>query len=81
MIEAYKEGNYSKLHNLQYRAIMSFEFRAVAVRKVVSNNGRNTSGVDKVIWNNPKLKFKAISNLRLVVLHSKKYKPSLVKRV
>jgi RNA-directed DNA polymerase len=49
MLEAYKEGNFSKLHNLQYKAIMSFEFRAVAVRKVVSNKGRNTPGVDKII--------------------------------
>jgi RNA-directed DNA polymerase len=49
MVEACEEGNYSKLHNLQYKAAMSFEFRALAVRKVVSNNGRNTPGVDKII--------------------------------
>jgi hypothetical protein len=49
MVEAYKEGNLSKLHKLQYQALMSFEFRAYAVRKVVSNNGRKTPGIDKIL--------------------------------
>jgi RNA-directed DNA polymerase len=81
MVEAYREGNLTKLHSLQYQAVMSFEFRAYAVRKVVSNNGRRTPGVDKVIWNNPRLKFKAISRVRMILLHPKKYKPKLIKRV
>lgn len=81
MVEAYKEGNLRKLHRLQYEAVMSFEFRAYSVRKVCSNNGRKTPGVDNILWNSPGLKFKAISELRLVVLHPKKYKPKLIKRV
>jgi hypothetical protein len=49
MVEAYKEGNLSKLHNLQYQAVMSFEFRSYSVRKVVTNNGKNTPGVDNIL--------------------------------
>jgi hypothetical protein len=49
MVEAYREEKLTKLHNLQYQAVMSFELRAYAVRKVVSNDGKCTSGVDKVI--------------------------------
>lgn len=81
MVEAYKERNFRKLHKLQYKAVMSFEFRAYAIRKTCSNKGRKTPGIDNVLWNNPKLKFEAISILRLIVLHPKKYKPGLIKRV
>jgi RNA-directed DNA polymerase len=81
IVEAYKEGNLTKLHSIQYKSMMSFEFRAYATRKVTTNEGRNTPGVDKILWNNPRLKFKAISILRLVMTHPKKYKPNLIKRV
>jgi RNA-directed DNA polymerase len=81
MVEAYREGNLIKLHKLQYQAMMSFEFRYYAVRKVTSNKGRNTPGVDKILWNNPKLKYMAISKIRMILLHPKKYKPKLIKRV
>jgi hypothetical protein len=49
MVEAYKEGNLNKLYDIQYQSIMSFEFRAYAVRKVASNDGRKTSGVDNAL--------------------------------
>lgn len=81
MVEAYKEGNLTKLHKLQYQAVMSFAFRAYAVRKVVTNSGKNTPGVDNILWNNPRLKFNAIAKIRFIVLNPKKYKPKIVKRV
>lgn len=81
MVEAYREGNLTKLHKLQYLAVMSFAFRAYTVRKVTSNKGRKTPSVDNILWNNPKIKFKAVSKLRTIILHSKKYKPKLIKRV
>jgi len=39
MVEAYKKGNLTKLYELQYQAVMSFEFRSYSVRKVVTNDG------------------------------------------
>jgi RNA-directed DNA polymerase len=81
VVVAYKEGNLSKVRKLQYQLIMSFEARALAVRRVTSSDGRNTPGIDLIIWNNPRHKFKAIAKLRLKVLHFKKYKPNLIKRI
>jgi RNA-directed DNA polymerase len=81
MVEAYKKGNFSQLHNIQYQSMMSFEFRAYAIRKVTTNDGRNTFGVDKILWNSPKLKFEAISILRTVILNPRKYNPGPVKRI
>jgi RNA-directed DNA polymerase len=49
MVEAYKEGNLHKLYAIQYQSLTSFEFRALAIRKVVTNKGRNTPGVDNVL--------------------------------
>lgn len=79
MVEAYKEGSLTELRDIQYQAMMSFEFRAFAVRRVVSNSKRNTPGIDNILWNNPKLKFNAIAELRSVVICPKEYKPGLVK--
>lgn len=81
LVVAYKMGNLPKVRKLQYQLIMSYQARILAVRKVTSGNGRNTPGVDKIIWNNPKLKFEAISILRKKTQHFKKYKPNLIKRI
>lgn len=81
MVEAYKEGNFRKLHKLQYKALMSFEFRAYSVRKTSSNEGSKTPGIDEILWNSPGRKFKAIEELRQVTNQPKRYKPNLVKRV
>jgi hypothetical protein len=42
-------GNLVKVRKLQYKLIMSYQARILAVRKVTSGNGRNTPGVDKII--------------------------------
>jgi RNA-directed DNA polymerase len=34
------------------------------VRRTVSNDGKKTPGIDKIIWNNPTNKYKAIQQLR-----------------
>jgi RNA-directed DNA polymerase len=46
------------------------------VRKVASNSGRNTPGVDGIIWNQPEQKFSAINDLKDL----SKYKATPVKR-
>jgi RNA-directed DNA polymerase len=48
VVVAYRKGNLIELQKLQYKLIMSFAGRATAVRKVSSNNGRNTPGVDNI---------------------------------
>jgi RNA-directed DNA polymerase len=49
MVVAYRKGNLTKVHEIQYKLIMSFEGRAYAVRKVTSNDGKKTPGVDNKI--------------------------------
>jgi RNA-directed DNA polymerase len=40
--------------------MMSFGGRALAVRQIVSNDGKKAPGFDKIIWKNPSVKFQAI---------------------
>jgi RNA-directed DNA polymerase len=47
-----------------------------AVKRVTSNKGKRTAGVDKVKWTTPVAKFKAILSLK-----RKGYKPRPLKRV
>jgi hypothetical protein len=49
MVVAYKAGNISETHRLQKKLIFSFEARALAVRKITSNTGGKTPGVDNII--------------------------------
>jgi RNA-directed DNA polymerase len=49
MVVAYKNGNIKETYRLQQKLITSYEARALAVRKVTSNEGGKTPGVDNVI--------------------------------
>ena len=62
--------------------MMSFEGRAISVRKVASNKGRTTPGFDKVVWKSPSDKYKAIIELRNILFNkSGLYKSGPVRRV
>ena len=49
---------------LQWLLTHSFSGRALAVKRVTENKGRNTPGVDKVTWKTPAAKANAIASLR-----------------
>lgn len=53
-----------------------FYAKALAVKRVTSNKGKNTSGVDKQLWDSPKRKYKAIGELR-----RRGYHPQPLRRV
>jgi len=57
--------------------VTSFAARALAVRRVVTNSGKNTAGVDGVIWKKPEEFMKAINDLK----NLKKYEASPVLKV
>jgi RNA-directed DNA polymerase len=42
LVVAFKKNDWEKVYFLQNKLMMSFEGRAVSVRKVVSNKGRNS---------------------------------------
>jgi RNA-directed DNA polymerase len=49
---------------LQWLLTRSFSGKPLAVKRVVSNRGKKTPGVDKAIWETPKQKMEAVQNLR-----------------
>jgi RNA-directed DNA polymerase len=64
IVKATKEGKWHKVQALQHLLTHSFSAKALAVRRVTENPGRNTPGVDKVVWNDPRRKWMAIHHLR-----------------
>lgn len=63
IVKAQKEGHYSKVKSLQWLLTHSFYAKALAVKRVTSNSGKKTSGVDHELWLTPQAKFNAISKL------------------
>lgn len=62
--KAIRDGRHGRVKALQWLLTRSFAGRALAVKRVVSNKGRKTPGVDKVIWSTLQQKIKAVHNLR-----------------
>lgn len=63
IVKAQKEGHYSKVKSLQWLLTHSFYAKALAVKRVTSNQGKRTSGVDHELWLTPQAKWSAISKL------------------
>lgn len=63
IVKAQKEGHYSKVKSLQWLLTHSFYAKTLAVKRVTSNQGKRTSGVDHELWLTPQAKFNAISKL------------------
>lgn len=76
IVKAQKAGKWNKVKALQWTLTHSFYAKALAVKRVTSNQGKNTSGVDKVLWGTDAAKYKAIDTLR-----RRGYKPLPLRRV
>lgn len=74
--KAFCNDEVEKMAFLQNKLIHSFYAKALAVKYVTSNGGKNTPGIDDIIWRNPNDKFNAISDLR-----RRGYKPIPLKRI
>lgn len=61
--KAWKEGNFSKVKDLQRLLLKSFYAKVMAVKRVTDNKGSKTPGVDKIIWETPEDKMKAVTQL------------------
>lgn len=62
--KAIREGRWGKVKALQWLLTRSFAGKALAVKRVVSNRGRKTPGVDGAIWYTPRQRMKAVQALR-----------------
>jgi RNA-directed DNA polymerase len=76
IVKAWQEKKYGKVKSLQHLLTNSFEAKALAVKRVTSNKGGNTSGVDKIRWSTPNSKMKAVQSLK-----KRGYRPLPLKRV
>jgi RNA-directed DNA polymerase len=71
--KAVREGRWRKVKALQWLLTHSFSAKALAVRRVTENQGKNTPGVDGVTWSTPQEKSAAIDSLRRAG-----YQPNLI---
>jgi len=62
--KAVREGRHGRVKALQWLLTRSYSGKALAVKRVVSNRGRKTPGVDGVIWSTLKQKIQAVYALR-----------------
>ena len=76
IVKATQEKKWGKVKALQHLLTHSFSGKALAVRRVTENQGKNTPGVDKVTWNTPQKKINAVYELR-----QKDYHPQPLRRI
>ena len=70
------KGDRNKIKRLQYLLTHSFYAKAYSVKKVTSNKGKNTSGIDKKLWSTSSSKMKAV-----LALTDKQYRAKPLRRV
>jgi RNA-directed DNA polymerase len=76
IVKATQEGRHGKVKALQWLLTHSFCGRALAVKRVTHNRGKNTPGVDGAIWSTPASRYRAIDTLR-----RRGYQPQPLRRV
>ena len=75
IVKAYDEGKFNKVKSLQYLLTRSFYAKALAVKRVTQNKGKNTAGIDGELQFTSSAKYNAISKLEKCG-----YKPQPLKR-
>src|SRR3712207_6229989 len=76
IVKAQKDGRHNKVKALQWTLTHSFYAKALAVKRVTSNGGGNTPGVDMETWDKPETKMQAINDRR-----RRGYQPKPLRRV
>jgi RNA-directed DNA polymerase len=74
--KAVREGKFRLVKSLQWLLTHSFYGRLWAIRRVVTNKGKTTPGVDGVVWNTPLKKMQAVN-----LLNRRGYRPLPLRRV
>lgn len=76
IVKAQQQGRYSKVKSLQHILTTSLSAKLLAVKRVTSNKGKRTAGVDSVKWETSSSKLEAAQSLR-----RRGYHPLPLKRV
>src|SRR5208337_5301566 len=74
--KAVKDNRWNKVIVLQYLLTHSLYAKLLAVKRVTSNKGKNTPGVDGVLWQGARAKWRAACSLR-----RRGYKPQPLRRI
>ena len=61
--KAVEEGRYGRVKALQYLLTHSFYAKILAVKRVTTNKGKKTPGVDGVVWTSSKQKMEAVRDM------------------
>jgi RNA-directed DNA polymerase len=75
IVKAMKAGQKRKVRALQHVLARSLSARALAVKRVTTNRGKNTPGVDGEVWDSPHKKARAVERLR-----ERGYRPQPLRR-
>ena len=76
IVKALKAKRVGKVKSLQHILVNSFAAKALAVRRVATNKGGGTAGVDGETWLTPTERYNAISSLTM-----RGYRPKPLRRV
>lgn len=76
IVKALKQGRHNKVKALQWLLTHSWSAKLLAVKRITENKGKNTAGVDGILWNTPIRKLEAVKSLK-----RKGYKAKPLKRV
>lgn len=71
IVKATLEKKWRLVKRLQYLMTNSFYAKALAVKRVITNKGKNTPGIDGAVWKTNEEKVKAILNLECQTYHAK----------
>lgn len=74
--KAVQQKRWNRVRSLQWLVAHSFYAKQLAVKRVTSNKGRHTPGVDGVVWRGARAKWRAALSLR-----RRGYRPQPLRRV
>jgi len=74
--KAVQEERWNKVKSLQNLLTNSFYAKQLAVKRVTSNKGKSTPGVDGILWKGARAKWRALKSLR-----RRAYRPQPLRRI
>lgn len=74
IVKATLEQKWRLVKRLQYLMTNSFYAKAIAVRRVITNKGKRTPGIDGELWKTDAEKMKAVNELNCQTYHAKPLK-------
>jgi RNA-directed DNA polymerase len=74
--KATREGHHHKVKSLQWLLTHSYYAKLLATKRITQNKGKDTPGVDGVVWKTPVQKMKAASALK-----RRGYRPQPLRRI